>query len=268
MIPPSTQDPLADQSLLADGALVESELLTLEDVAVDTAALAGARGDNGEETTGLELLLDGALDLAGGLDAGLLLLLDRLALLDLLGLGALLLATAADGLAVVGLVPLAERSGIDLDNGGLGEGVGADQLVVGRVVGDGDDAGLAGDTLRAPGEVARVETEGTELAVAATGADEVDTLGTDTGVGSLAALLESCCRRTSELTARQAIGLRCWSDTNLIIYVPRFLLAGMLRRTSANVFPMRIRGDSLYLPLGARGGALPVSTARDTHFCG
>jgi hypothetical protein len=86
---------------------------------------------------------------------------------------------------------LAERSGIDLDDGGLGEGVGADQLVVRRVESDGDDTDFAGDALAAPGEVAGVETEGAELAVATTSADEMDTLGSDTGVGRLATLLES-----------------------------------------------------------------------------
>jgi hypothetical protein len=58
------------------------------------------------------------------------------------------------------------------------------------VEGDTDDTGLAGDTLGAPGEVTGLETEGTELLVATTGADQVNTLGTDTGVGRLATLLE------------------------------------------------------------------------------
>jgi hypothetical protein len=57
--------------------------------------------------------------------------------------------------------------------------------------GDGDDADLAGDTLRTPGEVAGVETEGTELAVTTTGADKMDTLGANTGVGWLTAGFES-----------------------------------------------------------------------------
>jgi hypothetical protein len=91
----------------------------------------------------------------------------------------------------VGLVPLPEGSGIDLDNGGAGQGVGTDELVVGRVVDDTDDTGLLGDTLGTPGEVTGIETEGAELAVAATGADEVNTLCANTGVGRLAALLES-----------------------------------------------------------------------------
>ena len=134
----------------------------------------------------------------------------------------------------MGLVPLTEGSGIDLDNGGLGQGVGTDELVVGRVVGDGNDTGLAGDTLRAPGEVARVETEGTELAVATTGAHEMDTLGTDTGVGSLTALLESCRDEKSE---RQFVKQSGYGVGHQFVYVPRFLLAGMLNGMSAGVSP-------------------------------
>ena len=34
------------------------------------------------------------------------------------------------------------------------------------------------------------------------------------------------------------------------------------------MFPHRAEIDSKYLPLGARGGALPVTTARDTHVVG
>lgn len=117
--------------LLVELALVESKLLALEDVTVGAARLAGTGGDDGVQTTGLELLLDGGLDLAVGGEAGGLLLLDRLALLDGLLLLALLgLAPAAEGLAVVGLVPLTEGGGVDLDDGGLGQGVGANQLVV------------------------------------------------------------------------------------------------------------------------------------------
>lgn len=89
------------------------------------------------------------------------------------------------------LVPLTEGGGIDLDDGGLGQGVGTDQLVVGGMVGDDDNTGLAGAALGGPGKVTRVETEGTVLVVATTGADGVDSLGADTGVGLLSAGLES-----------------------------------------------------------------------------
>ena len=199
----SLSGPYATRPLLVELALVESELLTLQDVTVDTAGLARSAGDDGVQATGLELLLQGGLDLALGGEALGLLLLDGLALLDLLGglLALLLLAPTAEGLAVVGLVPLAEGSGVDLDDGGLGQGVGADQLVVGRVVGDDDDTGLAGAALGGPGEVAAVQAQGAVLVVAAAGADDVDALGADTGVGGLAAGLESAllpCWRRSE----------------------------------------------------------------------
>lgn len=176
--------------LLADSTLVESQLLTLQDVTVDTTALARAGGDDGVQTTGLKLLLDGGLNLAVVGEASSLLLHDAVALLLGGGLGGLLLASPADGLAVVSLVPLSEGSGINLNDGGLGQGVGADQFVVGGVVGHNDDTGLAGDALGTPREVARLETEGTELAVTTTGADQVDSLSTNTGVGRLATLLE------------------------------------------------------------------------------
>lgn len=175
--------------LLPDGTLVEGQLLALEDVAVNTAGLTGTRSDNGVQTTRLKLALDGALDLAHGSEASRLLLSDGLALLLLGGVG-LGLAPAADTLAVVGLVPLPEGGGVDLHDGRAGQGVGAHQLVVRRVVRDTDHAGLAGHALGSPREVAGFQAQGTELAVAATGADQVDALGADTGVGGLAALLE------------------------------------------------------------------------------
>lgn len=183
-------------SLFVQLLLVESQLLTLQNVTVTAAGLAGTAGDNGVQTTGLELLLNSGLDLAVGGVASSLLLLDGLALLDLLDLLALLgglglLASTADGLAVVGLVPLSERSSVDLDDGATGQGVGSDQLVVGRVVGDGNDTGLAGAALGGPGEVAGVETQGTVLVVTTTSADGVDSLGANLGVGTLAASLES-----------------------------------------------------------------------------
>jgi len=66
---------------------------------------------------------------------------------------------------------------------------------------DTDDTGLAGAALRAPGKVARVETQSTVLVVATAGADDVNALGTDTGVRGLAAQLEGSllpCKRNCQ----------------------------------------------------------------------
>jgi hypothetical protein len=182
-------------TLLPNGTSVETELLALQDVPVAATALAWPRRNHGVQPASLELSLQRRLDLSGGL-AGSMLLLDALALLSLLGgVGALLLPSAADACAVVGLVPGAEGRGVDLDDGGLGQGVCAHELVVGRVVDDADDTRLAADALATPREAAGLEAEGTELAVAAAGADEVDALGADARVGGLAALLESSAGR-------------------------------------------------------------------------
>ena len=96
------------------------------------------------------------------------------------------------------LVPLPERRCIDLDNRAFGEGIGSDELVVGRVVGDRDDADFAGDTFGAPAEVPRVKAEGAVFVVTAADADDVDAFGTDTGVGRLATFLEGSDLQTSE----------------------------------------------------------------------
>jgi hypothetical protein len=59
------------------------------------------------------------------------------------------------------------------------------------VISDTDDTGLACASLTSPGEVTGVETKSSEFAVAAAGADEMDALGADTGVGRLTTFLES-----------------------------------------------------------------------------
>lgn len=129
--------------------------------------------DLGEGLAGLDLAEDAAALLLLSLLSG--------------GLGALALAK---GLTIVSLVPLTEGGGIDLDDGALDEGLGTDELVVGGIVDDIDDTGLAADGLASPGEVARVKTEGTVLDVATTDANVVDALGTELGVGGLTAELE------------------------------------------------------------------------------
>ena len=119
----------------------------------------------------------------------MLLLLHTLALLRLLLL-LLLLPPAPKIRAVVSLVPLPEGIGVDLHDSGLSQSIRTHELVVRRMEGDGNDTDFAGDALAAPGEVAGVEAQGAELAVAAAGTDEMDTLAADTGVGRLATFLE------------------------------------------------------------------------------
>ena len=106
-------------------------------------------------------------------------------------LTSLLLTSTTEILTIVCFIPLTEGGGINLDNGGFGEGVGSDKFVVRGVESDDDNTDLAGNTLRGPGEVASFETKGTEFAVTTTGADKMDSLGTDTGVGFLSAGFES-----------------------------------------------------------------------------
>lgn len=97
---------------------------------------------------------------------------------------------AADGLTVMSLIPLSEGRGIDLNDGGLGQGVVTDQLVVGWVEDNVENADLAGETLRTPREVAGFETESAEFLVATTRADKMDALRADTGVGWLTTLFK------------------------------------------------------------------------------
>jgi hypothetical protein len=89
------------------------------------------------------------------------------------------------------LIPSSERSSIDLHHSRLGNGIRTDEFVVRWVIGDTNDTSLARAALTPPGEITGVETKGSEFAVAATGADKMDALGTDTGVGRLTTFLES-----------------------------------------------------------------------------
>ena len=112
----------------------------------------------------------------------------------MLGNNALALVLLADNSALLGElnavvleVPLTEGGSVDLDDGVAHKSVGTDELVVGGVVHNVEDAGAGGNTLSGPGEVAGLEAEGTTLDEAVPAADEVDDLGADTSHGGLAA---------------------------------------------------------------------------------
>ena len=88
------------------------------------------------------------------------------------------------------LVPLTEGCSVDLDNGGFGKRVRADEFVVGRMEGYANDADFAGYAFGAPGKVAGIEAESTVFGVTTTRADEMDTFIANTGVGWLTALFK------------------------------------------------------------------------------
>ena len=171
---------------------VEVQLLALKDVAVAAPALARAGGDEGVETTGGELLINVVSDrvlVVAGLELGgkgvATLSIDVLRL-DLLAV----LHLDADLLAVVLHVPGTEGGSVNLHNARLHKGLGAHQLVVGRVVADVEDTSLVGGVLRAPGKVTGVEAESAELHVATTAAHGANvSMGRELGVGRLAAEL-------------------------------------------------------------------------------
>ena len=114
------------------------------------------------------------------------------------------------------LVPLAERSGINLDNSILDNCLGSHKLVVAGVVHDIQHTGLVGvhwnqarhkpirstlrsntdvqcilfNTFRSPGEVASFQTQSSELQVASTPTNNVYALWSKLGVSRLAASFE------------------------------------------------------------------------------
>jgi hypothetical protein len=57
-------------------SLVESKLLSLQDVTITASTLSWAGGDNGEQTTSLKLLLKGGLDFSLASETGSVLLLN------------------------------------------------------------------------------------------------------------------------------------------------------------------------------------------------
>ena len=88
--------------------LVESKLWAFEDVAVSLTALAWTSGDLGHESAFVDFLLNGLVELSV----------------------VLLLSIVEVFLLESGL----EWSSIDVNDAGLHEGVGTDELVVGRVI--------------------------------------------------------------------------------------------------------------------------------------
>jgi len=177
-------------SLLVHLLLVELKFLTLKNVAVSATGLAGAGGDAGEKSTGVELLDKLRVDLS------------ILVVSSDLGLnvtGALVSNSSSVGLLLLLLVELnvilaeiehSEGVGINENNAVLDDSLGSNELVVRRVVHDIEDLGLLGDGLRAPGEVTSLETEGSELVVATSASHRSNSRVTELSVGGLSTHLE------------------------------------------------------------------------------
>jgi hypothetical protein len=196
---PFSQQPLG---LLPDSTLVESQLLPLEDISIHTTALPRTRRNDGVQTASLKLSFQTRVNLAVSSEPGSLLLLYTLALFLFRSFG-LLLSPSPKRLTVMGLVPLSERSGVNLNDGRFGEGIGTDEFIVGWMIRDDDHADLTGHSFRCPGKVPRVETESTVFLVSTPRANKVDSLRAYTGVRWLTTLLKSPTCKDS--TVRHAI---------------------------------------------------------------
>ena len=158
-------------------ALVKGKFLALQDVSVAPSGLSRSRGDLGQDTARGKLLVEGRVEDAVGLPSLELfghLGRDSRHVDGGAGFGTVLGLLDANLDSVVGLVPALKGVGINHDNGTLDQGLGADQLVVGRVVHDIEDTDLAGADLGTPGKVAGIDAEGSELGVSSPAPDLVD----------------------------------------------------------------------------------------------
>lgn len=97
-------------------------------------------------------------------------------------------------------VPLSEWGSIDLNYCGSGKGIGTDEFVVGRVEGDDDDTDFASNSLRSPREIASFESKCTIFCVAASSADKMDALISDSSICGLATLFERSATMPSDRT--------------------------------------------------------------------
>ena len=145
--------------LLPHISLIERQLITFKDVAINTTALTRSRANDSIQSTRLELSLQRRLNLATLLQSLLSLGLNALARLGWLCRRRLtrLLPPTTNVRAIVGFIPSAEGCGVDLNHGGAGKGVRADEFVVGGMIGYDDDTHFAGDTFATPGKVAGFE---------------------------------------------------------------------------------------------------------------
>merc|ERR1719408_169799 len=171
--------------LLLELPLVELQFVALEDVSISTPGLTWARGNAGQQTSTLELILDQRVQLLLGStsleladDVAALLLGNGVLVLVLCVILALLLAKKH---AVLLQVPLLEGLSINLHNGILQQGLCAHQLVACGVVHNIQDTHLLCAVLRTPCVVSTVQAQGSVLHVSSTAANHTDALGSELG---------------------------------------------------------------------------------------
>lgn len=88
------------------------------------------------------------------------------------------------------LEPLTEGSSVDLNDTVLYQCLCADKFVVGCIVDDIYNTGFAGDRFGGPGKISSFKTQSTLFDVSSTDTDQMDTLGTQLGVGWLTSELK------------------------------------------------------------------------------
>merc|ERR1719183_2509928 len=140
--------------------LVEGKFFTLQNVTISAAALTRAGGNACKETSALELILQGLVQLLAG--SPVLLLCNHvpaLLLTRFLFLGSLALCLFAQVHSVLLEVPLLERIAINLHNGVLQQGLRAHQLIAGGVVNDVENTHFLGAILRAPSVIAVIKAQ-------------------------------------------------------------------------------------------------------------
>ena len=84
----------------------------------------------------------------------------------------------------MGLVPLSVRRAVNKHDAVLHQGLGADKLVVGCIVDNINDPCFASTTLRAPGKVPHIQSQGTVLLIASSNSDCVYAARANLRVGS------------------------------------------------------------------------------------
>lgn len=168
---------------LCHHSLVELKFASLQHISVTSSGLARSGRDLGKQTSGRKLgiqkRVQGALALSR-LDS----VLRNLALgreVNRRGFGGRLLQSNLH--TIVGFIISFERMRINDNDSALDESLSTNQLVIGSVVGDIEDANLARGNLGSPRKVTRFELEGTEFLVSSSATNLMNAGLADLGHG-------------------------------------------------------------------------------------